>query len=48
MFAALGHKVLKLKRISYALFDLEGMKIGEYRRLTANEVKQLYNYVNIK
>ena len=48
MFAALGHKVLKLKRISYALFDLEGMEIGEYRRLTAKEVKQLYNYVNIK
>lgn len=48
MFAALGHKVLKLKRISYAFFNLEGMKIGEYRRLTAKEVKQLYNYVNIK
>lgn len=48
MFAALGHKVLKLKRISYALFDLKGMKIGEYRRLTSKEVKQLYNYVNIK
>ncbi len=48
MFAALGHKVLKLKRISYAFFDLEGMKIGEYRPLTTKEVKQLYNYVNIK
>lgn len=48
MFAALGHKVLKLKRISYAFFNLEGMKTGEYRRLTAKEVKQLYNYVNIK
>ena len=48
MFAALGHKVLKLKRISYAFFDLDGMKIGEYRRLTSKEVKQLYNYVNIK
>ena len=48
MFAALGHKVLKLKRISYAFFNLEGMKIGEYRRLTTKEVKQLYNYVNIK
>lgn len=48
MFAALGHKVLKLKRISYAFFNLEGMKIGEYRRLTVKEVKQLYNYVNIK
>ena len=48
MFAALGHKVLKLKRISYAFFDLKGMKIGEYRRLTSKEVKQLYNYVNKK
>ena len=48
MFAALGHKVLKLKRISYAFFDLKGMKIGEYRRLTSKEVKQLYNYVNIR
>ena len=48
MFAALGHKVLKLKRISYAFFNLEGMKIGEYRRLTTKEVEQLYNYVNIK
>ena len=48
MFAALGHKVLKLKRISYAFFDLKEMKIGEYRRLTSKEVKQLYNYVNIK
>lgn len=48
MFAAIGHKVLKLKRSSYAFFDLEGMKIGEYRRLTTKEVKQLYNYVNIK
>lgn len=48
MFAALGHKVIKLKRTNYAFFDLEGLKIGEYRRLSTKEVKQLYNYVNIK
>ena len=48
MFAALGHKVIKLKRTNYAFFDLEGLKIGEYRLLSAKEVKQLYNYVNIK
>ncbi len=48
MFAALGHKVLKLKRTNYAFFDLEGLKIGEYRSLTTKEVKQLYNYANIK
>lgn len=48
MFAALGHKVLKLKRTNYAFFDLEGLKIGEYRSLTTKEIKQLYNYANIK
>ncbi len=48
MFASLGHKVLKLKRTNYAFFDLEGLKIGEYRSLTTKEVKQLYNYANIK
>lgn len=48
MFATLGHKVLKLKRTNYAFFDLEGLKIGEYRRLSTKEVKQLYNYANIK
>lgn len=48
MFESLGHKVLKLKRTNYAFFDLEGLKIGEYRSLTTKEVKQLYNYANIK
>ncbi len=48
MFAALGHKVIKLKRTNYAFFNLEGLKIGEYRLLSTKEVKQLYNYVNIK
>ena len=48
MFAALNHKVLKLKRTNYAFFDLEGLKIGEYRRITTKEVKQLYNYANTK
>lgn len=48
MFASLGHKVLKLKRTNYAFFDLEGLKIGEYRSLTTKEVKQLYNFANIK
>ena len=48
MFAALGHKVIKLKRTNYSFFNLEGLKTGEYRRLSTKEVKQLYNYVNIK
>lgn len=46
MFSSLGHKVLKLKRTHYAFFNLDGLKIGEYRRLNAKEIKQLYNYTN--
>lgn len=46
MFAALNHKVLKLKRIRYAFFDLEelNLSLGESRKLTIKEVKRLYNY----
>lgn len=46
MFSAVGHKVLKLKRIRYAYFNLNGLSSGEYRKLTIKESKQLYNYVN--
>ncbi len=43
MFAFIGHKVLKLKRISYSFLDLSNLSIGEYRSLTIKEVKQLYS-----
>ena len=43
MFSAVGHKVLKLKRISYEFLDLSGLKKGEYRTLGVKEVKQLYS-----
>jgi len=43
MFGYFGHKVLKLKRTNYAFLDLTGMKIGEYRKLSIKEVKQLYS-----
>jgi len=46
MFLALNHKVLKLKRIRYAIFDLNNLSVGEYRKLTIKEVRQLYNYAN--
>ena len=46
MFAAVNHKVLKLKRIKYAFFTLEelNLSLGEYRKLTIKEIKKLYNY----
>ena len=42
MFDTIGHKVLKLKRPNYAFLTLNGMSIGEYRKLSIKEVKQLY------
>lgn len=46
MFSSINHKVLKLKRIKYAFFNIEelNLSIGEYRKLTIKEVKKLYNY----
>ena len=46
MFEAFNHKVIKLKRESVGFFDLEGLKAGEYRRLTIKEVKKVYALQN--
>ncbi|MEG0799260.1 MAG: pseudouridine synthase [Bacilli bacterium] len=43
MFASLGYKVIKLKRIRYSFLTLEDIKLGEYRRLTIKEIKKLYS-----
>ena len=43
MFFKVNHKVLKLKRTSYAFLDLTGLSTGEYRMLSIKEVKALYN-----
>ena len=45
MFMAVGHKVLKLKRIKYSFLNLSGLSIGEYRKLSIKEVKQLYSCI---
>ena len=43
MFESVGHKVLKLKRISYEFLNLSGLKKGEYRDISLKEVHQLYS-----
>ena len=48
MFESVGHKVLKLKREKYAIFDVKDLKVGEYRKLTFKEVAILYSLVNKK
>ena len=42
MLAAIGCDVKRLRRIKFANLMLEGLKVGEYRELTADEVKNLY------
>ena len=42
MFAAIGCDVKRLRRIKFAGLTLEGLKVGQWRELTAEEVAQLY------
>lgn len=41
LFAAVGHEVSALKRISFGNFKLEDLQPGEYRRLSAEEVRRV-------
>ena len=43
MFECVGHTVLKLKRERIAFLTLEGLKSGEYRKLSHKEVTTLYS-----
>ena len=43
MFEAVGCDVLKLKREKEFIFDLTGLKSGEYRKLTPKEVAIVYS-----
>lgn len=44
MFEHFGFRVHNLRRVQYAFLTLSGVKRGAYRPLTADEVKELYNY----
>ncbi len=41
MFETLGYKVLELHRESFGNFTLDGLKIGEYRELTKEEIDKI-------
>lgn len=45
MLEAVGKKVIKLKRERYGIFDLTGLKPGEYRKLSNKEIAVLYSLV---
>ncbi len=41
MLEAVGHPVVALKRVRFGSLTIGGMKVGEWRRLTPDEVKRL-------
>jgi len=41
MFSAIGHPVLKLKRIQFGPIQLGGLPFGQFRHLTAEEIAKL-------
>ncbi len=48
MGQAIGHPVIKIKRIAYGPLQLTGLRAGESRHLSENEVKELYQEVGLK
>ena len=46
LFSYFGYKVLKLKRTRFAFLALDNLKMGEYRRLSVKEVKDLKSLNN--
>ena len=46
MFESIGFKVEKLNRKRVGIFNLEGLKSGEYRKLTLKEIQIIYSYKN--
>ena len=41
MFEEIGHPVLKLRRVRIGFLTDKGLAVGQYRRLTLNEVERI-------
>ena len=48
MLAAVGHPVMRLQRVQFAFLTLAGLKPGQYRHLTGDEVARLYRLVGLR
>lgn len=46
MFEYLGFEVVSLKRIQHAIFNLEGLKRGEFKPIKPRQIKDLRNFLN--
>lgn len=47
MLEAVGHPVVGLKRLRFGSLTLRGMKVGEWRRLSAEEIRALRQSVKV-
>ena len=47
MMKAIGHPVVQLKRTQFAGLTVDGLKSGEWRELTGEEIKELYKQVGL-
>lgn len=45
MFEAIGHRVMKLRRVAVGTLELSDIKPGEWRHLTGREVRELSAYI---
>lgn len=48
MFLAIGHPVLKLKRVGFGPIKLENLSVGQYRPLTQEEMERLRRIIEEK
>ncbi len=46
MFDAIGHRVTKLRRVAIGPLELSGVEPGEWRYLTAKEVREMNDYMD--
>lgn len=46
MFEYLGFEVISLKRIQHAIFNLDGLKRGEFKPIKPRQIKDLRNFLN--
>lgn len=46
MFEHLGFEVVSLKRIQHAIFNLDGLKRGEFKPIKPRQIKDLRNFLN--
>ncbi len=47
MFLNIGHGVKQLKRVQYGTMNLDGLSVGEYRRIKIHELKELNNLAKL-